>query len=115
MSQCSWRRQLVRRMKKWLEDRFPLTFPVRVYLRPTTRMEGHLGYFTMGEDADSGIICLRDTLDHDALIETFVEEWAHARTAWLNDEEDHDEDPWHHATFWAEYGRIVKAARERQF
>jgi len=102
-------------MKRWLEERFPVTFPVRVYLRPRTRMPEHHGYFLMADDMERAIICLSDSLDHDALIETFAEEWAHARTVWLNDEEDCDEDPWHHPTFWAEYGRITKAARERQF
>lgn len=111
MSQDSWRRLLVKRLKRWGEERFPLTFPVRVYLRPAARMSGHLGYFAMADDADRGVICLLESMDRDALIETFCEEWAHARTAWLNDEEETDDDPWHHATFWAEYGRIVNAAR----
>jgi protein-tyrosine-phosphatase len=73
-----------------------------------------LGYFLLNDDADRGVIALRDSLDRDALVETFAEEWAHARTAFLCDEEELDtDDPYHHPSFWAEYGRIVKAVRER--
>jgi hypothetical protein len=46
------------------------------------------------------------------LIETYLEEYAHARTTYLVDTNDNDEDPHHHPSFWAEYGRLVKSARE---
>jgi hypothetical protein len=111
MSQ-DWRRRLLRKLKRWAEDRFPLTYPVRVYLRPPTRMGGHLGYFDFDDEAERGVIALSETLDHSALIETFLEEYAHARTTYLVDTNDNDEDPHHHPSFWAEYGRLVKSARE---
>jgi hypothetical protein len=112
-SSC-WRRALARKLKRWAEDRFPCTFPVRVCVRPAKKMPDTLGYFLLNDDADRGVIALRDSLDRDALVETFAEEWAHARTAFLCDEEDLDtDDPFHHPSFWAEYGRIVKACRER--
>ena len=110
-----WRRKLARRLKLWAEERFPCTFPVRVCVRPASQMPEHLGYFTLNDDADRGVIALRDSLDRDALIETFAEEWAHARTAFLCDEEETDDDPYHHPSFWAEFGRITKACRERSW
>jgi len=75
-------------------------------------MSGHLGYFVMDDEEERGVIVLQKDLGREVLIDTFIEEWAHARTAFLADEEDHSEDPWHHPSFWAEYGRIVKAARD---
>lgn len=107
-----WRRKLVRKLKRWAEDRFPVMFPVRVYLRPREQMGDHLGYFLLDEDSERGVIALLDSQDHNSLIDTFCEEWAHARTAYLNDEEDDDDDPWHHPSFWSEYGRLVKASRQ---
>lgn len=74
-------------------------------------MEGALGYFDMSEDLDRGVITIRDDLNQYLMIDTLCEEWAHGRVVWLNDEEDGDEDPWHHPSFWAEYGRIQKASR----
>ena len=115
MSQDSSKRALIRKLKRWAEERFPLMFPVRVYLRPPQRMNRHLGYFDMDESCDRGVICLCTSLDSEALIETFCEEWAHARTTYLSDEEETDEDPHHHQTFWAEYGRIVQASRKKQW
>lgn len=116
MSQdSSWRRKLLRSLRGWAAERFPLTFPVRVYLRPAERMSGHLGYFAMDEDEERGVIAIRDGQERSSLVETFVEEWAHARTIWLCDSEDNNEDPWHHPAFWAEFGRIVQAAREREW
>lgn len=75
-------------------------------------MQNHLGFFVMDDEGERAVIAILDSLDRSALVETFCEEWAHARTAWLCDEEDDNEDPWHHPTFWAEYGRLVKASRE---
>jgi hypothetical protein len=109
-----WRRKLARKLKRWAEVRFPVQFPVRVCVRPAAQMPEHLGFFLLNDDADRGLIALRDSLDRDALVETFAEEWAHARTAFLCDEEEIDtDDPYHHASFWAEFGRITKAVRER--
>ena len=105
------RRNLVKRFRAWAADRFPLQFPVRIYLRPASKMEGALGYFDMSEDLDRGIITIRDDLNQYLMIDTLCEEWAHGRVVWLNDEEEDDEDPWHHPSFWAEYGRIQKASR----
>jgi hypothetical protein len=45
------------------------------------------------------------------LLDTLCEEWSHARVVWLNDEEDNSDDPYHHATFWSEYGRIQHSSR----
>jgi hypothetical protein len=75
-------------------------------------MGDHLGYFIYDDDKDTGIICLLDSLERNLIIDTFTEEWAHARTAFLCDAEDHGDDPWHHPSFWSEYGRIVKASRD---
>lgn len=111
MSQ-DWRRSLLRKLKKWSEQRFPVPFPVRVYLRPASQMRGLLGFFEMNYDQERGVICVLDTQDHSGTIDTYVEEWAHARTVSLIDTQD-AEDPWHHPTFWAEYGRIQQAVRER--
>jgi len=69
------------------------------------------GYFLMGDDEASGTIVIADDLDVDGTVAVFLEEYAHARTAYLMDEEDEDEDPYHHATFWAELGRITHAYR----
>lgn len=107
-----WRKALLRKLKRWGESRFPLTFPVRVYLRPNHRMESHLGWFLFDEENERGVIAISDGQDRTGLIDTFVEEWAHARTAHLEDTEDNEEDPYHHPSFWSEYGRIQKAARE---
>lgn len=111
MSQ-DWRRRLLRKLKRWTEDRFPVAYPIRVYLRPQRRMQDNLGYFEYDDESDRGLIAICDTLERSALIETFLEEYAHARTTYLVDTEDHAEDPHHHPSFWAEYGRLVKAARE---
>ena len=113
MSQDSSKRALLRKLKRWADQRFPLMFPVRVYLRPATQMSGHLGYFDMAEECDRGVICISASLDRDAMIETFMEEWAHARTTYLSDEEETTDDPHHHPTFWAEYGRLVHASRKQ--
>lgn len=107
-----WRRKFIRKMKAWLEERFPVSFPIRVYLTPASRMDSLLGYFqVVGEDEDRAVIHLLDSQDRTGLIDTFVEEWAHARTMLLIDTEERD-DPYHHPAFWAEYGRIQKAVRE---
>jgi hypothetical protein len=109
---CSdWRRKLVRKMRRWAEQRYPVPFPVRVYLRPASQMRDHLGYFLWNEDGERGLIAILDTQDRAGVIDTFCEEWAHARTIHLCDMEDDSEDPWHHPTFWSEYGRIQQAAR----
>lgn len=111
MSQ-DWRKKLLRKLKRWAEDRFPVAYPIRVYLRPSRQMRGHLGYFEFDDESERGLIAVLDSLDHSSLIDTFLEEYAHARTTYLVDTEDTDEDPHHHASFWSEYGRLVKAARE---
>lgn len=107
-----WRRKLLRTLKAWAEDRFPVPYPVRVYLRNKVRMKGNLGLFEFDYDAERGVISIQEGQDHAGTIDTFIEEWAHARTASLIDTRDTD-DPWHHPTFWSEYGRIQQAARER--
>jgi len=75
-------------------------------------MKGMLGYWLYDAEEDRGMICLDCTQGKDNLIDSFVEEWAHARCTYLLDLEDHDEDPHHHPTFWSEYGRIQRAIRE---
>tara|TARA_Y100001973_G_scaffold67524_1_gene98630 strand:+ start:5289 stop:5498 length:210 start_codon:yes stop_codon:yes gene_type:complete len=69
----------------------------------------------MDDNMERGTICIVDNCNKSQMVETIVEEWAHARTTFLNDEEDESDDPWHHASFWAEYGRICNAARERKW
>lgn len=108
-----WRQKLVRRLKVWAEERFPVTFPVRVYLRDASMMRDHLGYFQFDDEAERGVINILNTQDRVGVIDTFVEEWAHARTVYLIDTEDNDDDPYHHPSFWSEYGRIQQAAREK--
>ncbi len=108
-----WRKRLLKRLREWAEERFPITYPIRVYLRPPAKMSGHLGFFQFDDDEERGVISILDTQDRVGLIDTFVEEWAHARTVYLIDTEDHDEDPYHHPSFWSEYGRIQQAARQR--
>ena len=103
---------MVRKLRKWASNRFPLTFPVRVYLRPAEKMNDHLGYFEFDDDTERGLICISNSLSRETLIDTFLEEWSHARTSHLTDTEDHSDDPWHHPGFWAEYGRLVSASRE---
>jgi hypothetical protein len=113
-----WQRNLLRKLKRWAQERFPVNFPVRVYLRSGLKdVNGHdlLGYFLLGDDDDRGVIAISDKQDLTGIVDTFTEEWAHARTAYLIDTHDDDDDPDHHASFWAEYGRIQKAARERQW
>lgn len=67
-----------------------------------------MGYFEYDYDEERGIIVIANNLGPDSFLDTCCEEWAHARTNYLCDE---DEDP-HTASFWAEYGRIVGACRE---
>jgi hypothetical protein len=110
-----WQRKLLRKLKAWAENRFPVDFPVRVYMRAKHKMGDNLGYFLMGEDDDRGLIAIGYGQDQNGLIDTFCEEWAHARTAQLIDTEDDEDDPYHHASFWAEYGRIQKAARTKSW
>lgn len=74
-------------------------------------MASHLGYFEYDDDEDRAIISILDTQDRVGIIDTFVEEWAHARTTYLIDTEDNQDDPYHHPTFWSEYGRIQQASR----
>jgi hypothetical protein len=110
-----WRKRLLKRLKLWAEERFPITYPIRVYLRPPARMQNHLGFFTFDDDEERGVISILETQDRVGLIDTFVEEWAHARTVYLIDTEDNDEDPYHHPSFWSEYGRIQQAARQQEW
>jgi len=107
-----WRKKLLRRLKRWMDNRFPLLFPVRVCLRSGKQMDNTLGTFQFDAEEDRGIICLLNTQDKDNLVDSIVEEWAHARCNYLVDTEDNDADPHHHPTFWAEYGRIQRALRE---
>lgn len=106
-----WRKQLVKKWKAWATERWPLQFPVRIYLRSVKQMPDAYGYFCLSDDLDRGIISIRDDLTHDAMLDTLCEEWAHGRVVWLNDEEDTSDDPYHHPTFWCEYGRIQHASR----
>lgn len=107
-----WRKRLVRKLRRWAQSRFPVKFPVRVYLRDRASMEDHMGYLLMSDDDERGLIAIDAALDRENLIATFLEEWAHARTAHLTDELEVTDDPWHHASFWSEYGRITKASRD---
>lgn len=75
-------------------------------------MDNHLGYFVYDDDDDRGVIAIVDGQTREGLIDTFCEEWAHARTVHLEDTEDYGEDTCHHPSFWAEYGRLQKASRE---
>lgn len=102
---------MLRKLKRWMEGRFPLLFPVRVYLRTGRQMGNTLGTFEYDADDDRGTICLLNTQDKDNLIDSFVEEWAHARCNYLLDMEETDSDPHHHPSFWSEYGRIQRAVR----
>lgn len=106
-----WRKKLVRKFRNWAQERFPLQFPVRIYLRPSSRMGDDLGYFVMDDDLERGTISIREDLNQYLLLDTLCEEWSHGRVVWLNDEEDTSDDPYHHPTFWAEYGRIQHASR----
>ena len=81
-------------------------------------MGDYLGYFLgPAGRGEIGVIAVRDTLSRDQLIDTLVEEWAHARTSGLSElrhgvpGQKDAQDPHHHPTFWAEYGRIQVAAR----
>lgn len=74
-------------------------------------MGDHMGYMAMDEDDERAVIVIDAGLDMENLIATFLEEWAHARTAHLTDETEDSDDPWHHPSFWAEYGRLTKASR----
>lgn len=112
---ADWQRKLVRKLRKWAFDRFPVPFPVRVYLRPASKMEGHLGFFNYDDDTDRGLIALCESQGREGMIDTFCEEYAHARCSHLIDNEDHREDPHHHPSFWAEYGRIINASRELEW
>jgi hypothetical protein len=107
-----WRKRLLRRLKKWADTRFPVLFAIRVYLRPSNKMDGMLGYWLFNAEDERGIIALLNTQDKETLIDSFIEEWAHARCNYLLDMEDNDADPHHHSSFWGEYGRIQRAARE---
>jgi len=84
-------------------------------------MKDYLGYFRLHGSSDFAIIAVSDSLDKTALIDTLCEEWAHARTAHLQDRgtlclsAGAAEDPHHHPTFWAEYGRIQLACRSVKF
>ncbi len=111
-SHKSWQRPLIRSLKRWATNTFPVPFPVRVYLRPRRLMEQCHGYWKWSETTRGGVIAICDDLTRQELIDTFLEEYAHARTAVLYEEGDEDDDdPGHHATFWSELGRITKRWR----
>lgn len=101
---------MVKRLRAWADQRFPVPYNVRCYVRPREKMPGYDGYFSFGE-GESSTITIADDLTHGEIVGTFLEEWAHARTAWLTDEEHDGDDPHHHPTFWAELGRLTVAAR----
>jgi hypothetical protein len=109
-----WRKKLLRQLKDWAQERFPIPFPVRCYLRANQYMEDNLGSFEFDDEEERGIISVLISQDRVGIIDTFVEEWAHARTVYLIDTEETD-DPYHHPSFWSEYGRIQQAARQRSW
>jgi hypothetical protein len=113
--QKDWLRPLLKKLRAWASERFPIPFAVRVYVRSRDHMGDMDGYWTLSEDEDSGIIAISEDLNKGEVVATFLEEWAHARTALLIDEEDDADDPHHHATFWSELGRITVAAREKKW
>jgi hypothetical protein len=76
-------------------------------------MPDAFGYFNLKEDGTSGTIWIRDETDADTLLATLCEEWAHARTHALDDYSL--DDPHHHPAFWAEFGRIESARRDREW
>ena len=101
-------------------------FPVRVYVRPSKVMGDYLGYFRLHGTTHAAIIAVSDATDKTTLLDTLCEEWAHARTYNLGTPAvdrlipkhlptQTGEDPHHHPTFWAEYGRIQTACRARDF
>lgn len=105
-------RKLLRKLKRWASRRFPLTHPCRVCLRENCD-GGYLGYYLYNEALNTGLIVIRATTNVDQLIDTFSEEWAHARCVHL---EDHTaDDPHHTPTFWSEYGRIAHATRQQEW
>lgn len=106
-----WQRALVRKFKRWAQEHYPVPFPLRYYLRAPSRLPGMHGYFTYDDDSERGVIVIAKNDTPDVIIDTLCEELAHARTVHLCTE---DEDP-HTSSFWAEYGRIVMAVRERQW
>lgn len=76
-------------------------------------MVNYLGYYRFNDEEERGMIAISDGQDRTGIVDTFCEEWAHARMTYLVDTEDTTDDPDHHPSFWAEYGRIQGAARER--
>jgi hypothetical protein len=78
-------------------------------------MQSMDGSFEFSECCTRGTICICDDLTVGEAVATFCEEWAHARTAYLEDQEDETGDPHHHATFWSEFGRITTAARRESW
>lgn len=104
-------RAIVRKVRSWLSRRFSVPFPLSIRMQEDNAMQDALGMFWLDDDHSHGTIWLRSNVTDDVLVETLLEEWAHARTSLLIDTEDKDDDPFHHASFWAEYGRLVKAYR----
>ena len=102
---------MIAKFKKWARQNFPVNFPVRYYIRPQSKLPGLHGYFEFNEDDERGVIVISSSCSAELMLDTLCEELAHARTAYLCTE---DEDP-HTASFWAEYGRIVCAARREQW
>lgn len=103
---------VVRRVRTWLVQRFPLQMKVTIRLKEPSLMPEALGWFWLDDGNESCTIWLRKGLGLDGLVDTLFEEWAHARTCHLTDHHEETDDPYHHPTFWAEYGRIVKAWRQ---
>jgi hypothetical protein len=106
----SWQKPLLKKMRKWAAESFPLMFSVRCYVRPVVRMGNRLGYFDLSDDMESGIIAISDSCSRDEFHDTFYEEWAHARTAFLCNSEN-----LHNATFGAEHHQIAMAGREKEW
>ena len=98
-------------MRKWLMKHFPIDYKVQIRLVPPEKMQDCLGLWYLNDDEESGVIRLANNFSNDTLVDTLLEEWAHARTEGLEDV-DGREDPYHHATFWSELGRITAAYRE---
>jgi hypothetical protein len=108
-----WRRPLLKKFRVWAQEKFPLPYPIRCYIRPPSALRdchnnSLLGYFEYDYDEERGIIVIANNVGRESFIDTCAEEWAHARTNYLWDDQ---EDP-HTASFWAEYGRIIGAVRE---
>ena len=111
MANRSWQKPLLAQLRKWAANNFPLQFPVRCYVRPAEKMDNAEGLFEIDDDELRGVITISDShRSRGELIETFIEEWAHARTIFLVDRTT--QETIHDPTFWAEKGKISDAIRK---